>query len=55
MSDSPVLLPGSTKNSSPLKECSKCGNKREPAGGIQLSPSKWRCASCWRSYVFRKK
>lgn len=55
MSYSSPTLPGSTKNSQPLKECSKCGGKKEPAGGIQMSPGKWRCSSCWIGFSLRKK
>lgn len=49
-----ITLPGSSKNSQPFKLCSKCGQHREPTGGVQMSPNKWRCASCWRGFQFRK-
>lgn len=50
-----ITLPGSTKNTQPLKECAKCGQMREPTGGVNMTPSKWHCASCWRGFAFRKK
>lgn len=46
----PPKLDGSPKSDRPLKQCSTpgCGPK-DPSGGIELSPTKWVCASCWRA------
>jgi len=30
-----------------LKTCDKCGQTKPPEGGIQMSPSKWHCVTCW--------
>lgn len=54
MSQPTVMLAGSMKNTQPLKVCSKCEQNREPAGGIQMSPTKWRCARCWRGFNAKK-
>jgi hypothetical protein len=27
--------------------CNKCAQMRPPEGGIELSATKWHCASCW--------
>ena len=32
----------------PLRMCSKCGQMRIPEDGIQASPTRWVCGSCWR-------
>lgn len=50
-----VVLPGSSKNFRPLKECSKCGEKKESSSGIEMSPGKWRCAGCWRGFALKRK
>lgn len=50
-----VALPGSLKNDKPFKLCSKCGDKKDPAGGIEMSPGKWRCVSCWRGFQAKRK
>lgn len=55
MSGPTVILPGSSKHAHKLKECSKCGDKKDPAGGIQMSPSSWRCAGCWRGFGLKRK
>jgi hypothetical protein len=49
-----IVLPGSTKSSEPFKECSKCGVRKDPKGGIEMTPGKWRCATCWRGFALRK-
>lgn len=49
-----IALTGSLKSTKPLKECSKCGQMSEQSDGVQMTPSKWRCAKCYRSYFFRK-
>lgn len=51
----PPMLEGSMKNTKPLKVCSKCGEKREQSGGIEMSPGKWRCALCWRGFNAKRK
>ena len=49
------MLEGSMKNTKPLRECFKCGQKREQTGGVEMSPGKWRCASCWRGFSLSRK
>lgn len=48
-------LDGSRSSSRPLRECPKCGNMREREGGVELSPGKWRCRSCWHSFNMKRK
>lgn len=55
MSEPVVLLPGTRKNTEPLRGCSKCGQQKEPAGGVQMSATKWRCAACWRGFMSNRK
>lgn len=43
-----IVLPGSLKNTKPLKECSRCGNEAEQASGVQVSATRWHCYKCWR-------
>ncbi len=42
-----IVLPGSSENTRPLKECSRCGAEKEPSGGVELSKGTWVCAPCW--------
>jgi hypothetical protein len=42
-----ITLPGSSENTRPLKECSRCATHKEPSGGVELSKGKWVCAACW--------
>lgn len=44
-------LPGSTKNTAALRECSKCGGMAEPSGGIDRGAGRWWCAKCWRGFA----
>lgn len=30
-----------------FKLCQTCEQQRAPEGGIQLSPKRWVCATCW--------
>jgi hypothetical protein len=41
-------LPGSLTQVRPKLECSKCGQSRSAHGGVQVSPTRWHCAACWR-------
>jgi recombinational DNA repair protein (RecF pathway) len=38
----------------PLKECSKCGGTKDPAGGIEVA-GKWLCAKCWAQRASARK
>jgi len=40
-------LPGGLKNTRPLKECSRCNEKKEQAGGVDMG-NKWICNFCWQ-------
>lgn len=55
MSGPTVELPGSLKNDQRFKLCTKCGNKKDPAGGIEMAPDRWRCVSCWRGFQSKRK
>ena len=36
------------RGSSQFRFCSgKCQEVRPPEGGVELTPGKWRCVSCW--------
>jgi hypothetical protein len=30
-----------------LQLCSKCNKEKPPEGGVEMSATKWICASCW--------
>lgn len=47
-STTPVLLRGSLADDAPLRECSR-GHVCSPLGGVDLSATRWVCASCWKS------
>jgi hypothetical protein len=49
-----INLDGSRKDTHPLKQCSN-GHTASPGGGIQLSPTKWLCATCWARRASRRK
>ena len=34
-----------------LQMCSKCNRERPPEGGVEMSATKWVCASCWTDRV----
>jgi len=34
--------------------CNKCATMRPPEGGIELSATKWHCASCWAKRLTTK-
>jgi formylmethanofuran dehydrogenase subunit E len=34
-----------------LQLCNKCEEMRLPEGGVQMSASRWICASCWTNRV----
>jgi len=34
-----------------LQLCNKCEEKKPPEGGVQMSASRWICASCWTNRV----
>lgn len=48
MTRADIFLPGTPRNASPMRPCQgKCaGAERVPEGGLQLTPTKWVCASC---------
>ncbi len=33
-----------------LRLCNKCEEKKPPEGGVQMSTSRWICASCWTNW-----
>ena len=34
-----------------LQLCSKCNQMKPPEGGVEMSATKWVCASCWTDRV----
>ncbi len=52
-----LKLPKTDTSSAAYRHCSKCDKPQPPKGGIEMSPGKWICASCWTRRVFtnRKK
>jgi len=34
--------------------CNKCTQMRPPEGGVELSATKWHCASCWTKRLTTK-
>lgn len=44
---SSLRLPKTPLSGRPLVNCHKCEALAEPAGAIELSPGRWRCAKCW--------
>jgi hypothetical protein len=34
-----------------LQMCSKCLNEKPPEGGVEMSATRWMCASCWTDRV----
>lgn len=50
-----IALPGSPKSSRPLQFCSRHKADAPPEGGVNLTPSKWVCLSCWASLRQRQR
>jgi hypothetical protein len=38
-----------------MKLCSRCQRDRFPEGGVQMTPIKWICQSCWIKFSQPKK
>jgi hypothetical protein len=30
-----------------FKLCAKCDEQKPPEGGIDMSPTRWHCSTCW--------
>jgi len=45
----PPMLAGSLLDRGPLRFCGRCLLSANEQGGIQLSPTRWCCAACWKS------
>lgn len=43
------------RNGHRFKLCGKCSQSKPPEGGIDMSPTRWICASCWTIRVTRRK
>ena len=48
--NNPVRLKGNVHGHK-LQICNKCGLKKPPEGGVEMSATKWICASCWTNRV----
>lgn len=38
-----------------MKLCSRCHLKRLTDGGVQMTPVKWYCQSCWLKFSLNRK
>jgi hypothetical protein len=34
-----------------LQLCNKCALKKPPEGGVEMSATRWLCASCWTDRI----
>lgn len=50
-----IRMVNSNRGSQPLKHCDQHKALVPPEGGIQLTPSKWMCASCWVKFNARRR
>ena len=50
----PGMLPGSHRDSRPLRQCDKCKADEAPMAGVQVGP-KWLCRQCYKSRQERLK
>jgi hypothetical protein len=51
-----IYLPGTPRNANPFKLCDgQCQSAKPPEGGVQISPTKWVCASCWPKFRLGRK
>lgn len=46
---SPVHLRGSLPDTGNLTECSVCLMHVTPAGGVQVTPTRYCCGACWKA------
>lgn len=49
-----LTLPKSSPHLHPKRPCDKCGELKPPEGGVQMSPQKWHCATCWTQRAVRR-
>lgn len=45
----PVLLKGSLTSTVTTTHCSYCDRDQPSAGGCQITPTRWKCATCWKT------
>jgi hypothetical protein len=38
-----------------MKTCAKCNRDRLTDGGVQMTPVKWICQSCWVKFSLNRK
>jgi len=38
-----------------MKPCTMCHRDRLPEGGVQMTPAKWVCQSCWLKFSLNRK
>ena len=48
--NNPVRLNGNVHGHK-LQLCNKCNQQKPPEGGVEMSATKWICASCWTNRV----
>lgn len=41
-------------NGQRLKVCIQCTEPKPPEGGIDMSPTRWLCARCWKTFSHRR-
>ena len=48
--NNPVRLNGNVHGHK-LQLCNKCALMKPPEGGVEMSATKWLCASCWTNRI----
>lgn len=49
-----INMPQTPRHGHQFKLCSKCNQDKPPEGGIEMSPTRWLCASCWTNKAIRR-
>lgn len=50
-----LQLKAATRPVHQLKLCTKCEEKKQPEGGIDMGRGRWVCAACWTHKATRRK
>lgn len=49
-----INLPKTPVHANKMQTCSKCLKEKPPEGGVEMSATKWVCASCWTNRAIRR-
>jgi hypothetical protein len=49
-----INLPQTPVRANKMQICSKCLKEKPPEGGVEMSATKWVCASCWTNRAIRR-